>query len=94
MRVRNGSLASPPPGADPAADSDLVLIAEEDYSRPTCAGAGQFETLRLGADSILRPIDDFVVETDPSRPPGGTKNVRRGSDARWERAFAPQRGGT
>ena len=67
MRMNNGSLAAPPPGADPAAESDTVLVTEEDYNRPTCEGAGQFETWRIGSDGILRNLDSFVVEVDPSR---------------------------
>ena len=49
MRMNNGVAApSPPPGADPTAESDTVLVTEEDYTRPTCEGAGQFETWRIG----------------------------------------------
>jgi uncharacterized repeat protein (TIGR01451 family) len=67
MRLNNGSLASPPAGADPSAESDTVLVTEEDYTRPTCEGAGQFETWRIGGDGVLRNLDSFVVEVDPSR---------------------------
>ena len=67
MRLNNSSLAAPPPGADPNAESDTVLVTEEDYTRPTCEGAGQFETWRIGADGILSNLDSFVVEVDPSR---------------------------
>ena len=58
MRIKNGSLAAPPAGADPAADSDVVLITEEDYNRPTCAGAGSFETWRIGdGDKLHATLD-------------------------------------
>ncbi len=67
MRIRNGSLAEPPAGADPAADSDVVLITEEDYNRPTCAGAGSFETWRIGDDDKLRNVGRFDVETGGSQ---------------------------
>ena len=67
MRLNNGSLASPPAGADPAAESDTVLVTEEDYTRPTCEGAGQFQTWRIGDGGVLRNLDSFVVEVDPSR---------------------------
>ena len=67
MRMNNGSLASPPPGADPNAESDTVLVTEEDYTRPTCEGAGQFETWRIGGDGTLRNLDSFVIEVDPTR---------------------------
>ena len=67
MRMNNSSLAAPPAGSDPAAESDTVLVTEEDYTRPTCEGAGQFETWRIGADNVLRNLDSFVVEVDPSR---------------------------
>ena len=81
MRIRNSSLASLPAGADPAADSNVVAVTEEDYNRPTCKGAGSFETWALapgevrggGADGkgppvpVLRPLDKWDVEVDPSR---------------------------
>jgi Domain of unknown function DUF11/LVIVD repeat len=67
MRIPNGSLAAPPAGADPAADSDVVLITEEDYNRPTCAGAGSFETWRIGDDDKLHNLGRFDVEA------GGTQ---------------------
>jgi uncharacterized repeat protein (TIGR01451 family) len=67
MRLNNGSLASPPAGSDPAAESDVVAVTEEDYTRPTCEGAGQLETWKIGPDGILRNLDSFVVEVDPSR---------------------------
>jgi uncharacterized repeat protein (TIGR01451 family) len=67
QRMNNGSLASPPAGADPNSESDTALITEEDYTRPTCEGAGQFETWRIGDGGVLHNLDSFVVETDPSR---------------------------
>jgi uncharacterized repeat protein (TIGR01451 family) len=67
MRMNNGELASPPAGADPNAESDTVLVTEEDYTRPTCEGAGQFETWRIGAGGVLHNLDSFVIEVDPSR---------------------------
>jgi hypothetical protein len=67
MRLRNASLASLPAGADPAADSNVVLVTEEDYNRPTCRGAGSFESWAIGAGGILAPLDKWDVEIDPSR---------------------------
>jgi hypothetical protein len=67
MRMNNGSLAQPPAGSNPAAESDVVLVTEEDYNRPACEGAGQFETWRIGGDNLLRNLDSFVIEVDPSR---------------------------
>lgn len=66
MRLRNSSLGALPIGADPAADSDVVAITEEDYNRPTCAGAGSFETWRIDA-ALLHPLDKWDVEVDPNR---------------------------
>ena len=67
MRMNNASLAAPPAGSNPAAESDVVLITEEDYTRPTCEGAGQFETWKIGASGVLSNLDSFVIEVDPSR---------------------------
>ena len=67
MRMNNASLAQPPAGSNPAGESDVVLVTEEDYNRPTCEGAGQFETWRIGGDNMLRNLDSFVIEVDPSR---------------------------
>ncbi len=75
LRIPNGSLASPPAGADPGADSDVVLITEEDYNRPGCAGAGSFETWRISADEdadgtpLLHPLGRFDVEEDAAGAP-------------------------
>jgi hypothetical protein len=74
LRIPNRSLASSPAGADPDADSDVVLITEEDYNRPGCAGAGSFESWRISADEdaggtpLLHPLGRFDVEEDPSAP--------------------------
>ena len=67
LRLNNSSLAAPPAGSDPNAESDTVLVTEEDYTRPTCEGAGQVETWRIGTDGVLRNLDSFVIEVDPSR---------------------------
>ena len=48
-RLPNASLASPPPGPEP--DSNVMVITEEDYSRPTCAGAGSLQTWQIGGDT-------------------------------------------
>ena len=65
MRLSNSDIAgsSGPPGAD----SDVVAITEEDYTRPACDGAGSFQTWRLGADGVLRNIGRWDVELDPTR---------------------------
>ena len=65
MRIPWGSLAAPPSGSDPAADSDVVLVTEEDYTRPTCVGAGAFQTWRIGEDGVLRNLDRYDDTTDP-----------------------------
>ena len=68
-RLNWGDLAARhrPEGAAAAGESDVVAVTEEDYQRPTCEGAGQFETWKIGADKIMRNLDSFVVEVDPSR---------------------------
>jgi hypothetical protein len=66
MRLPNSSLAAPPPGADLAGDSNVVAITEEDYNRPTCKGAGSFQTWQL-AGGQLTPLDKWEVEVDPNR---------------------------
>ncbi|CAA9529586.1 MAG: hypothetical protein AVDCRST_MAG85-3550, partial [uncultured Solirubrobacteraceae bacterium] len=81
MRLPNSSLAALPAGVDVAADSNVVAITEEDYNRPTCKGAGSFQTWEItrdktrgaGADGkgrpvpVLKPLDKFEVEEDASR---------------------------
>jgi hypothetical protein len=68
-RLNWGDLAATerPTGAPVTGESDVVAVTEEDYNRPTCEGAGQFETWRIGADKIMRNLDSFVVEVDPTR---------------------------
>jgi uncharacterized repeat protein (TIGR01451 family) len=66
-RLNWGDLAAAPAGSDPHGESDVVAITEEDYSRPTCQGAGQFETWKIGDGGILHNLDSFSVEVDPSR---------------------------
>src|SRR4051794_21163753 len=41
---------------------DIVGIVEEDYARPTCEGAGSFQTWRIGDDGILRLQDMWSTE--------------------------------
>jgi hypothetical protein len=78
FRLRNADLAALPAGADAAADSDVVAVTEEDYNRPTCAGAGSFETWRISSDKtddkeggaparLLHNLGRWDVEIDPSR---------------------------
>ena len=81
MRLPNSSLRALPIGADPAADSNVVAVTEEDYNRPTCRGAGSFQTWEIsrtdtrggGEDGkgapvpALRALDKWEVEIDPSR---------------------------
>jgi hypothetical protein len=67
LRLNNSSLVTAPPGSDPAAESSVVVVTEEDYNRPTCDGAGQVETWQIGEDRVLRPLDDYVVPVDPSK---------------------------
>src|SRR3954453_10380492 len=44
LRRNNNERANPPAGANPTGESNPVLGTEEDYPRPPCEGAGQFET--------------------------------------------------
>jgi hypothetical protein len=67
MRLDNSSLLTVPPGSDPAAESSVVVVTEEDYQRPTCDGAGQVQTWQIGPDRVLTPLDDYVVPIDPTR---------------------------
>jgi hypothetical protein len=71
LRLPKSSVAGA--GGDPAADSDVLAITEEDYSRPACQGAGSFQTWRLTSDRgedgarLARFLDRWDVEVDPSR---------------------------
>ena len=76
-----------PPGADPEADSDVVLITEEDYNRPTCQGAGSFETWKIG-DGRRAPQPRLASSSRSSRrarrsAPPTTSTSAAGS---WRRA--------
>ena len=64
-RLPNSSLLVPegPLGSD----SDVLVITEEDYSRPTCEGAGSVQTWRRGVDNVIRNLDAWPVEIDPAR---------------------------
>ena len=64
-RLPNRSLASYA-GASPQSDSDVMVITEEDYSRPTCAGAGSLQTWRIKGNEINN-LDSWEVEVDPAR---------------------------
>ena len=44
-----------------------MVVTEEDYQRPTCAGAGSLQTWRIGADNVIRNLDSWEVEIDPTR---------------------------
>ena len=82
MRIRNSSLAALPAGADPAADSNVVAVTEEDYNRPTCRGrrlvrdvgdpadrdaAAAEPTTRARPCRCCKPLDNWDVEVDPTR---------------------------
>ena len=67
LRLNNSSIVTDPPGSDQAAESNVVVVTEEDYERPTCDGAGQVETWQIGPDKLLTPLDDYVVPIDPSK---------------------------
>jgi hypothetical protein len=43
-------------------DGNIVGIVEEDYARPTCEGAGSFQTWKIGDDAILRLQDQWATE--------------------------------
>ena len=43
-------------------DGNIVGIVEEDYARPTCEGAGSFQTWKIGDDGILRLQDQWATE--------------------------------
>jgi hypothetical protein len=40
----------------------IVGIVEEDYARPTCEGAGSFQTWKIGGDGVLRLQDMWATE--------------------------------
>ncbi|HEX2087701.1 MAG TPA: hypothetical protein VHF89_18595, partial [Solirubrobacteraceae bacterium] len=71
MRLENSNIA----GAvgPPSADSDVLAITEEDYTRPACEGAGSFQTWQLTAEKaddgsrLARFLDRWDVEVDPTR---------------------------
>ena len=72
MRLKKSNIAAST--GDPAGDSDVVAITEEDYNRPTCAGAGSFHTWEITSDKaegsdarLIRNLDRWDVEVDPSR---------------------------
>lgn len=76
-------------GSDPRAGSDLVLITEEDWLQPQCAGEGSFQTWRWDRGAgVMRHLDSWWTEKG---------NV--GSDGRRETAatcsshWFDQRGG-
>ena len=50
----------------PNGDSDVMVVTEEDYQRPTCEGAGSLQTWRIGADNVIRNLDRWDVEEDPA----------------------------
>jgi uncharacterized repeat protein (TIGR01451 family) len=70
LRLRNSSLAAPPPGADLNGPSNVVLITEEDYQRPACRGAGSVQAWGISSDvddkgvPLLHPLDSWEVEVD------------------------------
>ena len=63
-RLPNSSVQGSP--GPPNGDSDVMVITEEDYQRPTCAGAGSLQTWRIGADNVIRNLDRWDVEQDPA----------------------------
>ena len=65
MRLKNSDVATS--GGNPASDSDIVAVTEEDYTRPACRGAGSFHTWKLGDDGVARFLDRWDVEIDPTR---------------------------
>lgn len=70
MRLTNSNIAAA--GGDPAADSDVLAITEEDYTRPACEGAGSFQTWQIekpeaGGVRLARNLDRWDVEIDPAR---------------------------
>jgi hypothetical protein len=72
MRLERSNIAAAT--GDPSGDSDVVAITEEDYNRPTCAGAGSFHTWEItndkaadGKTRLIRNLDRWDVEIDPSR---------------------------
>jgi hypothetical protein len=50
--------------------SDVVLITEEDYERPTCQDAGSFQTWKINGDmtattpAVLTNLDSWATELD------------------------------
>ncbi len=64
MRLTNANIAGS--SGRPEADSDILAITEEDYTRPACQGAGSFQTWKLEGD-LARNLDRWDVEIDPAR---------------------------
>jgi hypothetical protein len=73
MRLKNSDVAAS--GGDPAADSSVLAVTEEDYTRPACRGAGSFHTWDIvggvgGKGTPVREatfLDRWDVEEDASR---------------------------
>jgi hypothetical protein len=44
-------------------NTPVIGIVEEDYTRPTCEGAGSFQTWKIGTtDSKVTPLDSYATE--------------------------------
>ncbi|MDQ3741502.1 MAG: hypothetical protein M3389_11240, partial [Actinomycetota bacterium] len=65
MRLAKSNIAGA--SGNPAGDSDILAITEEDYTRPACRGAGSFHTWQIGGDNVARFLDRWDVEVDPTR---------------------------
>ncbi len=62
-RQASAAKASPAAKTYPAGGKGKIVgITEEDYARPTCEGAGSFQTWKIGDDNILRLQDMWATE--------------------------------
>jgi hypothetical protein len=70
VRARSAASSKAAMAAQPAGEKtypaggtgDIIGIVEEDYARPTCEGAGSFQTWEIGEDGILRMKDMWATE--------------------------------
>jgi hypothetical protein len=66
-RPRSASAAAPTSASRtyPAGGTGAIVgIVEEDYARPTCEGAGSFQTWKIGDDGVLRLQDMWGTEIE------------------------------
>lgn len=60
--LRLGKPAKKPATYPAGGRGNVMGIVEEDYNRPTCEGAGSFQTWKIGDDGVARLLDSWVTE--------------------------------